>query len=93
MSEIENMPARAGYQKVGLALGPVLAVIMMLAGPPDGLTDPAWGVAALGVWMAIWWATEAAPIAVTALLPVVMFPIFDIATVKQASSAGSRTQG
>ena len=38
--------------------------------------------AAIGVLMAVWWATEAVPIAVTALLPIVVFPLLGIATIQ-----------
>lgn len=86
MENAEDLKSRAGYQRIGLALGPAAAGLLLLLGTPEGLSDPAWRVAALGIWMAIWWATEAAPIAVTALLPVVLFPAFGIASVKQASS-------
>jgi sodium-dependent dicarboxylate transporter 2/3/5 len=73
---------RSGSQRVGLILGPVLFVIMMLSDPPQGLTENGWATAAVGVLMAIWWATEALNIAVTALLPIVLFPIFGIATIE-----------
>ncbi|MEO1028411.1 MAG: DASS family sodium-coupled anion symporter [Pseudomonadota bacterium] len=62
-------------KRIGLFLGPILAVIMMLVGAPDGLSFAAWGTGALLVWMAIWWATEAIPIAVTSLLPLVVLPL------------------
>jgi len=51
---------------------------MMLAGPPEELSGPAWRTASIGLLMAIWWATEALPIAVTALLPIVLFPMLGI---------------
>ena len=54
---------------------------MLMTGAPEGLTDPAWRTASVGVLMAVWWATEAVPIAVTALLPLVAFPLLDIATI------------
>lgn len=54
---------------------------MLISGAPEGLTDPAWRTASMGVLMAVWWATEAVPIAVTALLPLVVFPLLDIATI------------
>ncbi|NCF25076.1 MAG: DASS family sodium-coupled anion symporter [Gammaproteobacteria bacterium] len=54
---------------------------MLLAGAPEGLGIAAWRTAAIGVMMAVWWATEAVPIAATALLPLVVFPLLDIASI------------
>lgn len=55
---------------------------MLAAGAPEALGDPAWRTAAIGVLMAVWWATNAVPIAVTALVPLVCFPLFGIATIQ-----------
>jgi hypothetical protein len=68
--------------RIGLWLGPTLALILLAIGPPDGLTQAAWACAALLVLMAIWWATEAIPIAVTALLPLAVLPLFGVSTPK-----------
>jgi solute carrier family 13 (sodium-dependent dicarboxylate transporter), member 2/3/5 len=76
-----NNSKRAGYQQVGLWLGPALAVTMIVAGPPESLNDAGWNTAAMGVLMAVWWASEAVPIAVTALLPLVFFPLLGIADI------------
>ena len=38
------------------------------------------------VWMAIWWFTEALPIAATAMLPLVVYPLLQITTAKAAMS-------
>jgi sodium-dependent dicarboxylate transporter 2/3/5 len=51
---------------------------MLLLGAPETLSDAGWRTAAIGTLMAIWWATEAVPIAVTALLPIVVFPLLGI---------------
>lgn len=59
----------------GLALGPALAALMLLAGTPAGLSGAAWMTAALLVLMAVWWATEAIPIPATSLLPLVVLPL------------------
>jgi sodium-dependent dicarboxylate transporter 2/3/5 len=59
---------------------------MMASGAPDGLSDAGWMTAAVGILMAIWWATEAVPIAVTALLPIVLFPLLDVATIQNTTS-------
>jgi len=41
---------------------------------------------AVAVLMAIWWVTEAIPLAVTALLPVVLFPLFGVVDGKTISA-------
>jgi sodium-dependent dicarboxylate transporter 2/3/5 len=41
---------------------------------------------AIAILMAIWWITEAVPLAVTALLPVVLFPVFGVLDGKTVSS-------
>jgi solute carrier family 13 (sodium-dependent dicarboxylate transporter), member 2/3/5 len=42
---------------------------------------------AIAVWMAAWWIFEAVPLAVTALLPVILFPLFGVMDGKLVSSA------
>jgi sodium-dependent dicarboxylate transporter 2/3/5 len=60
---------RARYQDVGLLLGPLIFLIMMLLGNSQTTMEPAaWRVAAVGMWMAVWWATEAVPVPVTAFI-------------------------
>ncbi|MEQ9563752.1 MAG: DASS family sodium-coupled anion symporter [Woeseiaceae bacterium] len=86
MTENLETAGRAGYQRVGLALGPLLAITMLVAGPPDALSVAAWNTAAMGLLMAVWWATEAVPIAVTALLPLVFFPLLGIADIQDAAA-------
>ena len=74
------------HQLIGLYMGPIIALIMMLSQPPEELSIQAWRVAAMGVLMAIWWATEAIPIAITALLPLVCFPLLGIASIQDTAS-------
>jgi sodium-dependent dicarboxylate transporter 2/3/5 len=62
---------------MSLALGPILAATVYL------LTASVWPhaasiTAAIGVWMAAWWITEAIPLPATALLPIVLFPILGL---------------
>ncbi|MEJ2274281.1 MAG: DASS family sodium-coupled anion symporter [Woeseiaceae bacterium] len=82
----DDAAGRSRHQLVGLFLGPLLALAMMLAGPPQGLSATGWMTASVGVLMATWWATEAVPIAVTALLPIIAFPLLDIATIQDTTS-------
>lgn len=59
---------------------------MLLMGPQGGMPGPAWSTAALGIWMALWWVTEAAPIAATALLPMVVLPLLGVAQINAAAA-------
>lgn len=63
-----------GRQGLGLILGPVLFVLVFLV-TPESLGGQARAVAALTVWMAVWWLMEALPLAVTALLPLLVLPV------------------
>ena len=62
-------------KKIGLYLGPILFFLTLFLFDPDGLNDASRAVLATSLWIAIWWITEALPIAVTALLPIVLFPL------------------
>jgi len=65
----------------GFFAGPALALLTYLLLPDaeaGGLSDAGRATAAVGVWMALWWMTEAIPLSATALLPVVLFPLLGI---------------
>jgi sodium-dependent dicarboxylate transporter 2/3/5 len=76
------MPA---YKKKGFTIGLVVFTLMLFMPAPEGLTENAWKVAAIVTLMAIWWATEAIPVPVTALLPLALFPLFQITSFKSAA--------
>jgi sodium-dependent dicarboxylate transporter 2/3/5 len=78
--------ARQRYQDVGIYLGPAVTIVMLLIGPQGGLSDAAWRTAALGLWMAIWWATEARPVGVTAFIPLIFFAPLGITTLHKAAA-------
>jgi sodium-dependent dicarboxylate transporter 2/3/5 len=72
--------------RIGLFAGPVVFLIMLMMPVPEGLTEAAWMVAAVGIFMAIWWVSEAIPIPATALLPIALFPILEVGTVREATT-------
>ena len=84
-----NEPAGAApkrYSTIGLVLGPALFLAMFLTQELQSVMAPeAWRVAAIGLWMAIWWATEAIPVAVTAFMPLAVFEPLGIATFRDAA--------
>ncbi|MBN1240521.1 MAG: DASS family sodium-coupled anion symporter [Gammaproteobacteria bacterium] len=54
---------------------------MLLLPPPEGLALAPWRVAAVAMLLAIFWLSEAIPIAATALLPLVLFPTLGVAPI------------
>ena len=81
MNRIRNI----NFKALGLVVGPLSFLFMMLARHEDYSTDQ-WNVLAVGVFMLIWWITEAVPIAVTSLVPIVIFPFIGVMSVKDASA-------
>ncbi len=62
-------------KNIGLVAGPLAFLLIILFFHPEGLNPRANAILATTVWIAIWWTTEAIPIAVTALLPIILFPL------------------
>jgi solute carrier family 13 (sodium-dependent dicarboxylate transporter), member 2/3/5 len=75
-----------GYQVAGLVLGPALSGLILVMPAPVDLSPAGWATAAVAVLMAIWWATEALPLAATALVPLVLFPLLGIFDVQQTAA-------
>ena len=72
---------------IGLILGPLLFLVIMIFVDAEGLSFEAKCILASTTWMAVWWVTECVPISVTALLPIVLFPLtggMDLATTTAA---------
>jgi sodium-dependent dicarboxylate transporter 2/3/5 len=63
---------------LGLILGPLLFISVIFILPIDNLSFEGKIVLGITLWMTLWWITEAIPIYVTALLPLVLFPSLEI---------------
>ena len=75
------------YQVVGRILGPAVFVLMYATEGFQSVMPPeAWRVAAVALWMAIWWSTEAIPVPVTAFLPLVVFEPLGISSLREAAA-------
>lgn len=85
-------PSYKKSQLIGLILGPVLFVLTLLFFNPADLSAKGVAILASTIWIATWWITEAVPIPVTSLLPLVLFPLTQGLDVKAtASSYGDET--
>jgi sodium-dependent dicarboxylate transporter 2/3/5 len=81
---------------IGLVAGPLaaLAVYRLLpatyfdvaSGATLELTSAARATMAAMAWMAVWWLTEAVEIAVTALLPMALFPLLGIGSIGETTA-------
>ena len=82
-------------RRLALLLAPLIGAAVAIAIPvsfvdADGATQPllfsARVVAALVIWMALWWMLEPIPIYATALLPLVVLPIVGVAPLAEIVS-------
>jgi solute carrier family 13 (sodium-dependent dicarboxylate transporter), member 2/3/5 len=83
-------------RRLALVAGPVVAYVVFQLLPghyPNAATGELVELsgaarATMGVmaWMALWWLTEAVEIAVTALLPIAVFPLVGIASISEATA-------
>ena len=77
---------RPGYRLAGVFLG-LLTMVFILALPlPGGLPEAGRRTAAVAALMAIWWVGRVLPMAVTALVPLVAFPLLSVASVQAAAA-------
>ena len=74
---------------IALFAAPVLALLLYWvlpdayvngAGASVPVSHAAKACLAILLWMALWWFTETVPIAVTALLPIILYPLCDVTT-------------
>jgi sodium-dependent dicarboxylate transporter 2/3/5 len=67
---------------IGLILGPALFFILLVSPAPKGLPDQGKLVAGITLWLVVWWVTEAVSIYATALLPLALFPITGVLSLR-----------
>lgn len=77
----------ARRKTIGLILGLAAFLIMIISPRPADLSGPSWHVAAIAVLMAVWWMTEAVPLSVTALLPIVILPLIGLKSFDQIAAS------
>lgn len=67
---------------VGFWAGCLLFALMLSLPAPEGLSPEGWRTSAVAALMGIWWISEAIPIAATALLPIVLFPLLGVSGIE-----------
>ncbi len=75
----KTSPATEPFQKnkipVKLLTGPLLFILIILFLPSQEVGEQGRAILACTAWIAAWWITEAIPIPVTSLLPIILFPL------------------
>lgn len=91
LAPLQKGPAAEGTErspglrlKIGLIAAPALLIAILFIPPPEGLTTAAWRAAGIGLLMGVLWITETLPLAATALLPLVLFPLLGVTSGKTA---------
>ncbi len=70
---------------IGFLIGGLVFTLVILSPLPMGMTAAGQKVMAEMLLMAIWWISEAMPLAVTALVPIVLFPSLGIMSTAEAA--------
>lgn len=82
--------AFTGLKKAGLVIGFSLLLAAYVLPAPEGMSLAAWHTAGIGLLLAVFWATEALPIPVTSLLPLLLFPAFEIMPMAESAAPYAR---
>ncbi|NNE30957.1 MAG: DASS family sodium-coupled anion symporter [Winogradskyella sp.] len=72
-------------KQIGLILAPITFIIIQCT-PLVLVSEKIDTVIAIALWMIIWWVTEAVSISVTALLPLLLFPLFKVMPIEEVSA-------
>ncbi len=74
------------WRKLLLFLAPILAFYLIFFVELDANNSAITNTLAVALWMALWWVAEIVPLAITSLLPIVLFPLLGIMNGKMVSS-------
>ncbi len=74
-------------KRIGLVTGILFFAMMLIMPRPETLNEQAWHTLAVILLMLTWWISEAIPIPATATLPIILFPLLDIMTIKETTQS------
>lgn len=86
MKEIRFFSQIKQRSTIGLLLGPI-AFFTILSTHPVGLSEAGKAILASSAWVAIWWISEALPLAVSSLMPIILFPLAGGMTLEQTTAS------
>jgi sodium-dependent dicarboxylate transporter 2/3/5 len=75
------------YKRIGLLLGPFSFILIHFFFKDETLSTEGIDLLAATVWIGIWWIFEVVPIAVTALLPIILFPLLESLSLSETTAS------
>lgn len=82
----EHVSSSVAIKRFGFLAGPISFLLILLFVDNDFLSPGANKVLAVALWMIVWWISEAAPVPVTALLPLILFPFLGVMKMSEAAA-------
>ncbi len=82
----DPVSSSATIKRFGFLAGPISFLLILLLVDNDFLSPGANKVLAVALWMIVWWISEAAPVPVTALLPLILFPLLGVMKMSEAAA-------
>tara|TARA_B110000263_G_C15192085_1_gene456532 strand:- start:531 stop:812 length:282 start_codon:yes stop_codon:yes gene_type:complete len=74
-------------RKSSVFIGPLIFIILKFLPIPIGMSEEAYSILASTIWIVIWWIFESVPISITALLPIVLFPLSGATNLSDTAAA------
>lgn len=71
---------------IGFWTGLAGFICILLLPIPEGLSAEGWNLAAVALLMAIWWVSETLPLAIVALIPIILFPLMEISSLRNTTT-------
>ncbi len=82
----EHSDSHSTIKVAGFLAGPVAFLLVSSLVSADFISPGANKVLGVAAWMIVWWITEAAPIPITALLPLILFPFLGVMKMSEAAA-------
>jgi sodium-dependent dicarboxylate transporter 2/3/5 len=82
---LETSDTTGSQRRLGFWVGLALFAIILALPSPEGLSAQAQRAAAVAGLMAVWWITETVDIAVTAFLPIPLFPLLGVQSAREVA--------
>jgi len=82
----DQSDSHSAVKVAGFLAGPIAFLMVSSLVSADFISPGAYKVLGVAAWMIVWWITEAAPIPITALLPLILFPFLGVMKMSEAAA-------